>query len=200
MPYRSYIASGILVTSAMFTGVYECTFGAFVRLVFQKAYDAMLGTHLRISEIFTGELIFTGTKGAAFSTIVMIITTLFGVKINPWCTLVPVIGFFTGYLFGAIGFVITSFIKTINNFNFFLTGVVTPMFFLSGAFFPIRGIHPAVDVLSWLNPLTHSVELSRALYKASFTPMIFGHVVVMAILIVFFHWLAIRRMTRRVLN
>ena len=74
MPYRSYIASGILVTSAMFTGIYECTFGTFVRLVFQKAYDAMLGTHLRISEIFTGEMVFTGTKGAVFATIVMLVT------------------------------------------------------------------------------------------------------------------------------
>lgn len=200
MPYRAYIASGILVTSAMFTGIYECTFGTFVRLVFQKAYDAMLGTHLRVSEIFTGEMIFTGTKGAVFSTIVMLVTAAFGVRLSPWCALVPLVGFLTGYLYGAIGLIVCSYVKTINNFNFFLTGVVTPMFFLSGAFFPIRGIHPAVDVVSYINPLSHSVQLSRALYKAELTAMTGLSLSVLLGCLIVCHAFAIHRMRNRVLS
>ena len=200
MPYRDFIASGILVASAMFTGVYETTFGTFVRLMFQRTYDSMLGTHLRVSEMFIGEMLFTATKGAVFSTTVMLITAAFGVRLNAWCLLVPLLGFAVGYLFGAIGLIVTSYVKTINNFNFFLTGVITPMFFLSGTFFPIMGLNPVIDVLSQLIPLTHAVEVSRALFRGAFTSATLGHAVVLVFFIVASHLFAIHRMTRRVLR
>lgn len=66
MSYKAFIASGIGTATAMFTGVFETSFGTFVRLVFQKVYDAMLGTHLQVREIFTGELLFCATKGFLF--------------------------------------------------------------------------------------------------------------------------------------
>jgi len=200
MPYRAFIASGIIATSAMFTGAFETTFGTFVRLVFQKTYDSMLGTHLEVSEMFTGELLFTATKGFVFSAIVMLVTTAFGVQLNGWCALVPLVGAATGYLFGALGLVVCSYVKTINNFNFFLTGVISPMFFFSGTFFPIRGIHPALDVISQLVPLTHGVELSRALYRQAFTLRTLWHLAALALFVVVLHLLAMRRMRQRVIG
>lgn len=43
--------------------------------------------------------------------------------------LTPLVGFFAGMMFGALSLFVTSFVKTINHFNFFLTGCLTPMFF-----------------------------------------------------------------------
>jgi len=200
MPYRAFIASGIIATSAMFTGAFETTFGTFVRLVFQRTYDSMLGTHLEVSEMFTGELLFTATKGLVFSAIVMGITAAFGVRLNPWCALVPLVGAATGYLFGALGLVVCSYVKTINNFNFFLSGVISPMFFFSGTFFPIRGIHPVLDVISQIVPLTHAVELSRALYRGAFETSHLWNLGALALYTVALHVIAIRRMQRRVVG
>ncbi len=200
LSYRTYVASGMLVSSAMFTSVYETTFGTFVRLVFEKTYAAMLGTHLRLSEMFIGELLFVATKGAVFATIVLLVTILFGVRPTGWCVLVPVIGFATAYLFGAIGLIVTSFVKTINNFNFFLTGVITPVFFFSGTFFPVKGHHPALDVIANLVPLTPSIELSRALFKSQFTGATLLNLALLLAWIVAAHIIALRRMTRRVLG
>lgn len=200
LPYRAFVASGMVVSSAMFTAIFETTFGTFVRLIYQKTYAAMLGTHLRVNEVFIGEMLFSATKGAVFSSIVLLVTLLFGVRPTWWCLLVPVIGAVTAYLFAAIGLVVTSYVKMINNFNFFLSGVITPLFFFSGTFFPIRGHYAVLDVFALLVPLTPCVELSRALFKAQFTPVTLLSLLILAAYVVIFHIIALRRMTSRVLG
>lgn len=199
LDYRTFVASGLAMASAMFTATFETTFSTFVRLVFQKTYDAMLGTHLRIREMFIGELLFASSKGAIFSGIVLLITAIFGAKLTWWCLLVPVVGGLTAYLFGAIGLVVTSYVKMINNFAFFTSGLITPMFFFSGTFFPIRGHHVVLDWVSMFVPLTPSIELTRALFKAEFTLATLVYLLILAVYLVVFHVFALRRMTRRVL-
>ena len=200
LPYKTFVASGMVVSSAMFTAVFETTFGTFVRLVYQKTYAAMLGTHLRVNEIFVGELLFVATKGAVFATVVLLVTAAFGARPTWWCLLVPAVGFLTAYLFGAIGYVITSYVKMINNFNFFLSGVITPVFFFAGTFFPIRGHARILDVISILVPLTPAIELSRALYKGAFGAQTLLHLGLLLAYIAVFHVVGLRRMRTRVLG
>ncbi len=200
MGYREFVSSGLAVSSAMFTSVFETTFNTFVRLVYQKTYDAMLGTHLRVSEIFVGELLFCATKGAVFSGIVMGVTLLFGVRVSPWAVLVPLVGFVTAYLFGAVGLVVTSYVRMINNFAFFTTGVISPMFLFAGTFFPVRGYSAIIDALTLVIPLTHPIELARALYRGQFEAMTLVHLVLLLAWVVALHAVALRRMQRRVLG
>ena len=200
LPYSTFVASGLIAASPMFTAVFETTFGTFVRLMFQKTYDAMLGTHLRLSEVFVGEMLFCATKGAVFATVVLLITMVFGVRPTGWCVLVPVIGFLTAYLFAAIGLIVTSYVKLITNFSFFTSGVITPLFFFSGTFFPIRGHYAWLDVVSFLVPLTHPIELCRALFKADLNGTTAWHLLALAAWIAACHLLALRRMRRRVLG
>jgi len=134
------------------------------------------------------------------STIVILVTLLFGARVTPWCVLVPVVGLVTAYLFGAIGLIVTSYVKTMNNFAFFTSGVITPLFFFSGTFFPILGQHPLLDAVANALPLIHSIELSRALYKAQFGWGTVFHVAVLAAYVVVCHLFALRRMTKRVLG
>jgi lipooligosaccharide transport system permease protein len=198
--YATFVASGLVVGSAMFTAIFETTFGSFVRLVYQKTYDAMLGTHLTINQIFIGELLFTATKGAVFSSIVLGVTAAFGVRPTAWCVLVPVIGAATAYLFGTIGLIVTSYVRMINNFSFFTSGIITPLFFFSGTFFPIRGHSAALTVIASALPLTPAIELSRALYKADFTRLTFVYLLILCAYLVVCHKIALRRMRKRVLS
>jgi lipooligosaccharide transport system permease protein len=201
LPYITFIASGIVITSAMGTGVFETTYSTFVRLTWQRTYDAMLSTHLTLQEVFIGELLFCATKGAVFSAVVMLVMIPFGTQITPWCLLVPLIGFATAYLFGAIGLIVTSYVKLINNFTFFTTGVITPLFFFSGTFFPIKTIeNPLVWWLWFALPLSHAIELSRACFKSSVDSLTLAHLLALAIYVTGCHWLAMRRMHTRVLG
>jgi lipooligosaccharide transport system permease protein len=107
----------------------------------------------------------------------------------------------TAYLFGAIGFIVTSYVRMINNFSFFTTGIITPLFFFAGTFFPVRGHHAVVDAIWLLLPLSHPIELARMLFRQDFPAaalLLHGGFLVGYTLLC--HVLALRRMTWRVLR
>ncbi|MFP4302572.1 MAG: ABC transporter permease [Spirochaetaceae bacterium] len=169
-PYLEYLASGLLVTAAMFTAAFECTFGTFIRLEFDKVYDGMLAAPITVNNLLVGEILWAGTKGFVFTFSVMVIVAAFGVLPLGNIILTPLVGFATGAMFASIGLLITSFVKTINHFNFFFSGVISPMFFFSGVVFPVenlpRVVHPITEIL----PLTHSVRLARGLALKQLSP------------------------------
>jgi lipooligosaccharide transport system permease protein len=73
MSYIKYLAIGLPLSSAMFTAAFECTFGTFIRLEFSKTYDGMLTGPLCIEDLFIGEIIWAGTKGAFYSLAVLFV-------------------------------------------------------------------------------------------------------------------------------
>ncbi len=160
--YTLFLGSGLLVTSAMFTAVMECTYGTFIRLEFDKVYDGMLGASLSPKDLIAGELFFVGTKGLFFSFAVMVVIWLAGIFTYPLTLLAIFVGFLTGIMFGALGMYITSLTRNINHFNFFFTGLISPMFFFSGVVFPLENLPGYLQFFAELIPLTHSVRLSRA--------------------------------------
>lgn len=73
-----------------------------------------------------------------------------------------------GMMLGALGLVLSSFIKQLENFAGVMNFVIFPMFFLSSALYPLWKMAESSDLLRdicALNPFTHAVELVRyALY------------------------------------
>jgi len=137
MPYIKFLATGLLVTVAMFTASFECTFGTFIRMEFDKNYDGILAAPISVRDLFVGEIIWAGTKGLFFSTSVLIMVTAFGILRTPTSLLAPIVGLMAGLMFACLALVVTSYVKTINHFTFYFTGCITPMFFFSGVVFPI---------------------------------------------------------------
>lgn len=162
MNYLLYLASGLIVTSSMYTASFECTYGTFIRLEFDGVYDGMLGAPVSYYNLIIGEILFAGTKGFFFSLAVLIVTVVLGVIDYPLSLLTPIIGFITGLLFATLSMLITSFVKNINHFNFYFTGLLSPMFFFSGVVFPVENLPKALQYVAELIPLTHVVRLARA--------------------------------------
>lgn len=163
MDYTLFLGSGLIVTSAMFTAVFECTYGTFIRLEFDKVYDGMLGATLSPDDLIAGEIFFVGTKGFFFSFAVMAVIWAAGIITYPLSILTVFVGFLTGIMFGALAMFATSKIRNINHFNFFFSGLVTPMFFFSGVMFPLENLPESLRLIVELVPLTHVVRLARAL-------------------------------------
>lgn len=162
IPYTLFLGSGLLVTSAMFTAVMECTYGTFIRLEFDKVYDGMLGASLSTRDLIAGELFFVGTKGIFFSFAVMVVIWLAGIFTYPLTIFAVAVGFLAGLMFGALGMYVTSLTRNINHFNFFFTGLISPMFFFSGVVFPLENLPKALQLIAEVIPLTHTVRLARA--------------------------------------
>lgn len=199
-PYLEYLASGLLVTAAMFTAAFECTFGTFIRLEFDKVYDGMLAAPITVNNLLVGEIIWAGTKGFVFTFSVMVIVAAFGVLPLGNIILTPFVGFATGAMFASIGLLITGFVKTINHFNFFFSGVISPMFFFSGVVFPVenlpRVVHPITEIL----PLTHSVRLARGLALEQLTPSLWWDLLYVVVITVAVGFFAIRKLRGRLVD
>ena len=93
-----------------------------------------------------------------------------------WGLSAPAIGYLAvlpaaglaGLMLGAMGLMLSSLIRQLENFAGVMNFVIFPMFFLSSALYPIwkmREANPALARLCEVNPFTHAVELIRfALY------------------------------------
>lgn len=162
MNYILFLASGLIVTSAMYAAAFECTYGTFMRLEFAKVYDGMLGAPLSPKDLILGELLFVGTKGLLFSFAVLFVIWVFGIISYPLSFMAVIIGFITGIMFGVLSLLITSVVKNMNHFNFYFTGLLTPMFFFSGVVFPTETLPKVLRYITEAIPLTHVVRLARA--------------------------------------
>jgi lipooligosaccharide transport system permease protein len=163
IPYVAFLASALPVSATMFTASFETTYGTFIRLHFDKAYDGMLGAPVSVTDLMHGELLWAATKGAMFALAVSLITSLFGATPFYAMAIAPVVGFFGGLFFGGLGLLVTSLVDNINQFNFFFTGLLSPMLFLSGIVFPLSNLPTPIRVVAEILPLTHMARPLRGL-------------------------------------
>jgi lipooligosaccharide transport system permease protein len=198
--YIEFLGTGLLVTTAMFTSAFECSFGTFIRLEFEKVYDGMLAAPITVNNLIVGEMIWAGTKGLFFSFAVLCILSAFQIVSLPYSLLAPLVGFLTGVMFAALSLLVTSFVKTINHFNFYFTGFISPIFFFSGVVFPIKNLPGPVRPLAELVPLTHSVRLARSVCTNNYTPALLLDLLYVAVFIVVVGYFAIHRLRKRLVN
>ncbi len=198
--YIEYLGSGLLVTSAMYTAAFECSYGTFLRLEFEKVYDGMLAAPMTANNLIVGEILWAGSKGFFFSFAVLCILAAFKIVTLPYGLLTPFVGFLTGVMFSTVSLLVTSFVKTINHFSFYFTGFLSPMFFFSGVVFPVENLPVFVRPLAEIVPLTHSVRLVRAVCVNDYKPILlfdFLYIVVFILVVGFF---AIRRLKTRLIS
>jgi len=200
MPYLKFLATGLLVTVAMFTASFECTFGTFIRMEFDKNYDGMLAAPISVRDMFAGEILWAGTKGFFFSTSVLLVIFAFGILRTPTSVVAPLIGFIGGVMFACLALSVTSYVKTINHFSFYFTGCITPMFFFSGVVFPISRLPSVIRPLVEVLPLTHLVRLVRSACLGEFETILIFDLIYCLAFIPIVGGFAIYRLRRRIVT
>jgi lipooligosaccharide transport system permease protein len=184
----------------MFTSAFECSYGTFIRLEFDKVYEGMLAAPLSASNVLIGEILWAGSKGFFFSLAVVIVVSAFGIVPLPWSFLTPLVGLITGIMFAVIALLVTSFVSNINHFNFFFTGFLSPMFFFSGVVFPIDNLPPVLKTFAEFFPLTHVVRASRALDLGTFPTVVWYDLLFIVVFTMIVGWFAIRRLSRKLIR
>jgi ABC-2 type transport system permease protein len=66
-------------------------------------------------------------------------------------------------LFSAFGLTVATFVSDMQGFQLVMNFLVMPMFFLSGALFPLANIPPLLRILATVDPLSYGVDGMRAL-------------------------------------
>ncbi len=195
--YIVFVAPGIIAGYAMFSAAFECTYGSFSRMKFQKTFDAIIATPLSAEDVIAGEIFWGATRAALTGTIVLIIALAFQLVSSPWAVLIPVLTFIEGLMFSSIALFYTSLVPSIYSFNYFFTLFITPLFFFSGVYFPLAAFPEIIQRLSFIAPLTPAVELSRALVNGEFHPGLLLDIGIIVAIILLFFWLSLKFMKRR---
>ena len=160
--YVEYIAPGIIAAYAMFSASFECTYGSFIRMKYQKTYDAIITTPLNIEDVVAGEIFWGTTRSLLTACVVLVVIAAFGLVASPWAVLAIPLAVLSGLMFASIALFFTSVAPAIYSFNYYFTLFITPMFFFSGVFFPLDAFPTIVQHLSWIAPLTPVANLMRA--------------------------------------
>ncbi len=161
--YVQFIAPSLVAINIMNNSFFENTFGSFVRMYYQKTFDAMMATPLNVEEIVTGEIVWGATKSVIGTVIMLIVISFFGLVSFPMVLLIVFAAFIGGIAFGAVAMVFTGMVARIELFNLPIFLFITPMFLFSGTFFPITGLPVWAQYFALMLPLTHLVNLVRAL-------------------------------------
>jgi lipooligosaccharide transport system permease protein len=162
LAYISFMAPGVLAVAIMYWAYFETTYSSFVRMYYQRTFDAILATPLLVEDVILGELLWGTTKAVIAATIMLAVLTALRLTAFPTALWVIPIASLGGLLFAALGLVVTALTKTISQFNVPIFVLIMPMFTFSGTFFPVDILPPWARVVAWCLPLTHVSSLVRA--------------------------------------
>ncbi|NIO10301.1 MAG: ABC transporter permease [Deltaproteobacteria bacterium] len=170
MSYIEFLAPGLVCVAAMNGASFEVTYNIFVRLTFEKAYDAMLTTPVETDDILVGEVLWAITRTCIYGGCFYLVIVIFGLAPLPSSLLVLPLIPLAGLLFAAIGLTFSLKIPNIDLFSFYFTLFLTPLFLFSGVFFPLEerlseGLLWVAEIL----PLLHPVRLARAAFQGEWS-------------------------------
>jgi lipooligosaccharide transport system permease protein len=199
LSYTEFIAPALIATAVMWNSFFETTYASFVRMVYQKTFDAMIATPLSLEEIILAEVIWAATKAAAAAAIMLVVLAPLGFIDLPSGLLVVPLAFLGGIAFGAIGMFFTGIVPTIDMFNLPIFLFLTPLFLFSGTFFPVSGLPLWAQKASLAFPLYHVVEITRlfSIGRMEAVPLLsVGYLILFSVV---FLKLALRAMRRRLI-
>jgi lipooligosaccharide transport system permease protein len=165
MTYRQFLAPGLTIATALFTSFFESSYGFYVRMTYENIFKAMLTTPISVREVFWGELLWVGLKGAAMTLGVSIVLFFFGLLDH--LSLLPlmiIVGFLVAIPCGALGLIATALVNNINQFQTVYSFLIAPLYFLSGIFYPITEMNSALKVFISFFPLIHGVRMAQAVF------------------------------------
>jgi ABC-type polysaccharide/polyol phosphate export systems, permease component len=180
--YGAFIAPGLLASSCMNGAISDGFFNIFFKLHYQKTYDGVLATPMRVPDVAFGEMLWALMRGSLYAAAFIVVVVTMGAVtgspmiLSPWAALALPAAILASAAFAAMALCITSFVRKIEDFDIVIGLVVLPMFLFSGTFFPTSQYPYVVQWIMQIVPLYHAVRMLRQLTTGSIDFTIFVHV------------------------
>jgi lipooligosaccharide transport system permease protein len=160
-PYVEFVGTGTVATAVLFSSVFPGMFGTFVKYQFQRTYDAILAAPVDTEELVSAEALWMSMRAGVYGCVPLVVALFFGLDPAWGMLTVPGIAFVSGFGWANFGIAVAGYSKSIDNFSYIVSAVLTPLFLVAGTFFPLDGLPQFIQILAELNPLHHTVELVR---------------------------------------
>jgi ABC-2 type transport system permease protein len=164
--YKKFLFPGIVAMSVLFTSVFSA-----VSIVWDREFGflrEMLVAPVSRTSLVMGKALGGGTVSVVQGFLVIAAAPVVGVHLSP-LLLVELLGIMILLAFALVSFgiVVASRIKRIESFQVVMTLLVNPMFFLSGAIFPLSNLPRWLTVVTRVNPMTYAVDPMRRVVASS---------------------------------
>lgn len=183
--YITFLAPGIIGMTILFTSIF-----AGINVIWDKQFGFL--KEILVAPVSRGAIVLGKIAGSAtvsLITALVIFIVIVAVGVIPY-TLLTTSGVLTSIvfmvlissIFVSIGLIIASYINNIEGFQVLINFLVLPMFFLSGALFPLTNAPAWLKGLSYIDPLRYGVDGMRgALIGIHSYPIYLDFVIVLAI-------------------
>lgn len=165
--YATFVAPGMLATSAMNGATIDSIFNTFFKLKISHVYDAVLATPLEVTDVALGEVWWALARAALYSASFLVCMALLGDAATPWVILCLPAALLTSLTFTAAGLATCTYLRSWQDFDL-VALVQLPLFLFSATFFPITLYPRWLGAAIAFSPLYQSAALLRGLDLGQF--------------------------------
>ncbi len=184
--YQQFLLPGIMSLAVLFSSIFSA-----MSIIWDREFGFLkevLVAPIDRSAVAIGKTLGGATQAAIQGVILLVLAPFVGVRLTP-LAVVELVGLVCCLAFAltALGVAVAARMRTMQGFQMVVNFLVQPMFFLSGALFPVIGLPAWLTVLTRLDPAAYGVDPTRRiLLEASGVPppvierlslTLFGHTV-----------------------
>lgn len=182
LPYVSFVAPGLLATTAMMVAAGESLWPVYDGVAWGRHYDAISATPIEPRDIAAAHavwMLFRTGIGAATVAMAMVLFP----DVRSWGLIAAV----PAAMLGGVAFAMPLATWAITrkqevSFPVIMRFIIIPLFLFGGAFFPVSQLPIGLRYLGYCTPLWHCVELCRSFVSGTSMTVLaaLGHVAVLA--------------------
>lgn len=156
--YLEFIAPGIISMSILFTAIFSG-----IEIIWDRQFGFLKETlvaPIARWQIMIGRTLGGATVATLQGLIVLLLSLIFGFRIETFVLIPQMLIFMVliALLFTALGTAIASVLEDMQGFQLIMNFMVMPLFFLSGALFPLSGVPKALQIIATFDPLSYGVD------------------------------------------
>lgn len=194
--YIDFLAPGIIAMSILFMAIFSG-----IEVIWDKQFGFLKETLVApVSrfKIMLGRTLGGATVATLQGVIVFLMSLCIGFRPQHWWFLpgAIVVMFMIALVFTALGTAIASMLDDMQGFQLIMNFLVMPLFFLSGALFPLAGLPTAINTVAALDPLSYGVDALRGIFTGAYHFGIGADVFVLGGAAILFLWIGSRLFRR----
>ncbi len=163
--YMQFIFPGILGMTILFSSIFSS-----ISIIWDKEFgfmkEILVAPVSRLS-IVVGKALSGTIISTLQAAIILMVFPLLGIKLGVLAILNTIaVAVLLSFCISSFGIVIATFYESFESFSVIMNFIVMPMFFLSGAMYPVTGLPPILRIVSKLNPFTYGIDaLKHAVFS-----------------------------------
>ena len=156
--YLQFMAPGVVGMTVLFSSVFSG-----IAMLWDRQFGFLKETlvaPVSRMQIMVGRTLGGATVAVIQGTLILVICLIAGFRPHNWLA-IPLAFFFVimiAIVFAALGTAIGSIIQDMQGFQLVMNFLVLPIFFLSGALFPLANLPLAMKIITRLDPLSYGVD------------------------------------------